>query len=69
MISGGLAALMVFFAHVVHNLTRGIDKSLGSWITPESIFFAILSEGHAGVSLFMVLTGFIFSYGAFDKKN
>lgn len=64
----GIAALMVFVAHVTHNLTRGVDTSLGTWLKPENPFFAVLAEGHAGVSLFMVLSGFLFSYGAYGKE-
>ncbi|MGM5050282.1 acyltransferase family protein [Tardiphaga sp. 604_B6_N1_1] len=64
----GIAALMVFFAHITHNLTRGIDQSLGAWLHPDSVFFAILAEGHSGVSLFLVLSGFLFAYGAHNKE-
>jgi len=59
-----VAALMVVFAHILHNLTRGIDPSSGDWLRPSNPIFAVLAEGHAGVSLFMVLSGFLFGYGA-----
>ncbi|XAZ20415.1 acyltransferase (plasmid) [Sinorhizobium sp. B11] len=64
----GIAALMVFFAHIVHNLTRGVDASMGAWLKPNNPLFAILAEGHAGVSLFMVLSGFLFAYGAHGSE-
>lgn len=60
-----IAALLVLFAHIVHNLTHGVDPSLGSWIYPDNPIFAILAEGHAGVSLFLVLSGFLFGYGGY----
>lgn len=63
----GVAALLVLFAHITHNLTRGIDQTLGAWIKPHNPLFAVLAEGHAGVSLFMVLSGFLFAYGAHKK--
>lgn len=62
-----LAMLMVFFAHSIHNFTRGLDPSIGDWIYPRNPLFAILAEGHAGVALFMVLSGFLFSYGSYGK--
>ena len=64
----GIAALMVFIAHVTHNFTRGIDQSMGVWLKPANPLFAVLAEGHAGVSLFMVLSGFLFAYGAHGKE-
>ncbi|WP_316159410.1 acyltransferase [Bradyrhizobium sp. SZCCHNRI3042] len=64
----GIAALMVLFAHLTHNLTRGVDPSIGAWLYPSNPFFAVLAEGHAGVSLFLVLSGFLFSYGAHNRQ-
>jgi peptidoglycan/LPS O-acetylase OafA/YrhL len=63
----GIAALIVLFAHVIHNLTHGVHPEMGSWIYPASPLFAILAEGHAGVSLFMVLSGFLFGLAAFER--
>jgi len=64
----GVAALMVLFAHLTHNLTRGVDPSMGLWLRPSNPVFAVLAEGHAGVSLFLVLSGFLFAYGAHDRR-
>jgi peptidoglycan/LPS O-acetylase OafA/YrhL len=63
----GMAALMVLLAHVMHNLTHGVHPEMGSWIYPTNPLFAILAEGHAGVSLFMVLSGFLFGLAAFGR--
>jgi peptidoglycan/LPS O-acetylase OafA/YrhL len=64
----GIAALMVFMAHLTHNLTRGIDPSIGAWLRPDNPLFAVLAEGHVGVSLFMVLSGFLFAFGADGQR-
>lgn len=63
----GVAVLMVFFAHSLHNFTRGIDGSGAPWLFPRNVLGAILAEGHSGVALFMVLSGFLFGYGAFGR--
>lgn len=60
----GIAALMVLFAHITHNLTRGVGRIQADWLYPANPIVAAIAEGHAGVSLFLVLSGFVFAYGA-----
>jgi peptidoglycan/LPS O-acetylase OafA/YrhL len=63
-----VAVLMVFFAHCLHNFTRGMDATLGAWLFPSNPVLSVIAEGHSGVALFMVLSGFLFAYGAFGKE-
>jgi peptidoglycan/LPS O-acetylase OafA/YrhL len=63
-----VAVLMVFFAHCLHNFTRGMDRTIGTWLFPDNPFLAVIAEGHCGVALFMVLSGFLFAYGAYQKE-
>lgn len=62
-----VAVLMVFLAHCLHNFTRGMDTALGPWLFPSNPVLSVIAEGHAGVALFMVLSGFLFAYGAYGK--
>lgn len=64
----GVAALMVFFAHALHNFTRGMAPEMGSWLFFENPLLAVVAEGPSGVGLFMVLSGFLFAYGAYQKE-
>lgn len=61
----GLAALLVFFYHSVHSgrLAMGIN----GWPITHFPPLSVLWEGHSGVALFMVLSGFILAKGTFDK--
>lgn len=63
-----VAVLMVFFAHALHNFSRGIDPSIGGWLFFTNPILAVIAEGHSGVALFMVLSGFLFAYGAHQKE-
>ncbi len=63
-----VAVLMVFFAHALHNFTRGMDPGLGPWLFFTNPVLAVIAEGHSGVALFMVLSGFLFAYGAHQKE-
>lgn len=63
------AALLVLFAHILHNLSRGLfPKEVGSWITTNNIVYAFLAEGHAGVSLFLVLSAYLFTTLTYEKE-
>jgi len=63
-----VAVLMVFFAHCLHNFSRGMDPSIGDWLSFKNPVLAVIAEGHSGVALFMVLSGFLFAYGAHQKE-
>jgi peptidoglycan/LPS O-acetylase OafA/YrhL len=61
----GIAALLVLFYHSVHQGYASIGGQ--GWLTTSFPPVALLYEGHTGVSLFMVLSGFILAKGTFDK--
>ncbi|GAB4215044.1 MAG: hypothetical protein Fur007_12340 [Rhodoferax sp.] len=49
-----LAALLVFGFHVFH-------QYFGHWVpSPYAAGFGLITEGHTGVALFFVLSGFLF---------
>jgi peptidoglycan/LPS O-acetylase OafA/YrhL len=61
----GIAALLVFFYHSVHQGHAAIGGQ--GWLFASFPLTALLYEGHTGVSLFMVLSGFILAKGTFNK--
>ena len=66
------AALLIVFYHGLHvfgyfgrfHAEFGIDH----WLQPANPLLAALAEGHTAVALFMVLSGFILTYGALDRE-
>lgn len=58
----GLALLIYFFKAG----TRGVYHT--QWLLTKNPFLAVLVEGHTSVALFMVLSGFIFTYGVGDRE-
>jgi peptidoglycan/LPS O-acetylase OafA/YrhL len=63
------AALLVLMAHSLHNFSRGIfPKETGPWITTNNLFYSFIAEGHAGVSLFLVLSGYLFTTLTYGKQ-
>ncbi|WP_313461707.1 acyltransferase family protein [Pseudomonas nitroreducens] len=40
----------------------------GAWVYTDNPLYSAIIEGHSAVALFMVLSGFIFTFGAFGKS-
>lgn len=62
----GIAAVLVFWYHSAHSARTALGGT--GWPVASNPFAALLWEGHTGVSLFFVLSGFILSYGTFGKR-
>lgn len=62
----GAAALLVFFYHSVHQGLAAIGQA--AWPSARNPFSAYLFEGHTGVALFMVLSGYILAKGTFASE-
>jgi peptidoglycan/LPS O-acetylase OafA/YrhL len=63
------AAILVLFYHSVQHISSKIPsiKQQG-WPMNSNPLMTLIHEGHTGVALFIVLSGFIFTYGGFGKK-
>ncbi|MEQ8955744.1 MAG: acyltransferase family protein, partial [Gammaproteobacteria bacterium] len=68
----GFAALLVLFFHGVHFISHkiayGTPYDPANWPTAQNPFSSLAIEGHTAVSLFFVLSGFVFTVGSFEKK-
>jgi peptidoglycan/LPS O-acetylase OafA/YrhL len=66
-----IAALLIIFYHGLHvigyQLRFGQPFTFDNWLHSDNPLLAALIEGHTAVALFMVLSGFIFTYGARDS--
>ena len=68
----GFAALLVLFFHgshfITYKITYGTAYDPSNWFKANNPFSALVIEGHTAVSLFFVLSGFVFTVGAIEKK-
>ena len=69
----GLAALLVLFYHGFELI--GAPLAFGApfdsarhWVTATNPLIAVVQEGHSGVGLFIVLSGFVLSLGALGRR-
>lgn len=66
------AALLIVFYHGLHLFSYQIrfqrPFSFDNWLQTKNLLIAFINEGHTAVSLFMVLSGFIFVYGVYGRK-
>lgn len=68
----GLAAVWIVVYHGYHLIgswfAHGRAFSKSDWPSTGNPITALVIEGHTAVSLFMVLSGFIFTYGALGRE-
>ncbi|GHS85487.1 acyltransferase [Actinomycetota bacterium] len=62
------AAILVLLYHATRNVTERMDPALTAqsaqaWMYSKNPAVTVILEGHTGVALFMVLSGFIFTVG------
>ncbi len=64
------AALLILVYHGLHvmayRLRFDADFGIDHWLQPGNPLLAALAEGHTAVGLFMVLSGFILTFGSLD---
>ena len=68
----GFAALLVLFFHgshfIFHKIEYGTPYDPANWPLAQNPFSALVIEGHTAVSLFFVLSGFVFTVGSLEKR-
>jgi len=67
----GFAALLVLFFHgchlISHKLQSNVPYDLSFWPRAENPFSSLILEGHTAVSLFFVLSAFVFTVGSTNR--
>jgi peptidoglycan/LPS O-acetylase OafA/YrhL len=61
----GIAALLVFYYHALHGAKGAAGYT--EWLTSQFPPLCLVFEGHTGVALFMVLSGFVLARGTFGR--
>lgn len=68
----GFAALLVLFFHgshfIAHKIIYATPYDPANWFRASNPFSALVIEGHTAVSLFFVLSGFVFTVGSLHKQ-
>ena len=68
----GLAALLVLYFHschlIAHKLQSDVPYDLSFWPRANNPFSSLILEGHTAVSLFFVLSAFVFTVGSSNRK-
>lgn len=68
----GFAAVLVLFFHgshfISHKLAFGTPYDPANWTVTDNPFSALMIEGHTAVSLFFLLSGFVFTVGSLQSK-
>ncbi|MFT7638671.1 MAG: peptidoglycan/LPS O-acetylase OafA/YrhL, partial [Pirellulaceae bacterium] len=68
----GYAALLIILYHGVQLFTNtakyGAPLATGERLHTGNFWYSFLLEGHTAVALFMVLSGFIFTFGCLGKE-
>lgn len=65
------AAILILIYHgqsLIYNKVINSDNVFDHWIEANNPLSAMIIEGHTAVALFMVLSGFIFTYGSYNKE-
>ncbi|MDA1372216.1 MAG: acyltransferase [Proteobacteria bacterium] len=68
----GFAALLVLFFHgghlIAHKLQSDVPYALSFWPRADNPFSSLILEGHTAVSLFFVLSAFVFTVGSANRE-
>lgn len=68
----GFAALLVLYFHgshfIAHKIIFSTPYDPSNWFRADNPFSSLVIEGHTAVSLFFVLSGFVFTVGSLHKN-
>jgi peptidoglycan/LPS O-acetylase OafA/YrhL len=63
-----LRAYAIILVLAFHSIRSILHESQVNWPLASNPLMAVVHEGHTGVALFIVLSGFIFTYGSAGKR-